>query len=150
MPKSLPPEGRWVSFSVSVREADLKRIDAARAAGTPAEVKRSVWARPFVLAGLAAAEKSARSLEALREQALASDVEPVGDPAELARLSVEAHAAQIAGEAGSKPPARKAARSRTARPRSAPTTSGEESCPHPPGRVHKGLCGACGTNVGQR
>jgi hypothetical protein len=25
-----------------------------------------------------------------------------------------------------------------------------EDCPHPRARVHKGLCGACGTHVGER
>ena len=30
------------------------------------------------------------------------------------------------------------------------TASPEPSCPHPKARIHKGLCGACGTNVGQR
>jgi hypothetical protein len=26
----------------------------------------------------------------------------------------------------------------------------EDDCPHPKARIHKGLCGACGTNVGGR
>jgi len=144
---------------VSLRRADLDRLDAARGEGTPGEVNRSKWVRLLVLAGLDAIEmpdapapalvRAAERLHeieqerpgaaALRERALASDVEPVADPAELALLSVESHAAQIAEEAGyealapehaAEDPGRRQAaraarrpRNRTARPRSAPTAT---------------------------
>lgn len=31
-----------------------------------------------------------------------------------------------------------------------PAATGRTQCPHPPARVHKGLCGACGTYVGTK
>jgi hypothetical protein len=71
---------------------------------------------------------SGARLQELRAKAFASDVEPVTDPAELSRLSVEAHTAEIAAQ----------------------TVPEQDTCPHPKARINKGLCGACGTYVGSK
>ena len=42
------------------------------------------------------------------------------------------------------PPAPKPRKKRRAAPVAAELAP-QDTCPHPPGRVHKGMCGACGT-----
>ena len=87
----------------------------------------------YLSSELAAAWKaSGRSLTDLVRAGLAADTEPI--EATLRRVIREEIAALPAG-AGLLP--------------SRPAHSGPAGdCPHPKARVHKGLCGACGTNVG--
>jgi hypothetical protein len=47
MAREVPPEGKWVPVTVSLREKDVERLDVARGA-----MNRSEWARMILLAGL--------------------------------------------------------------------------------------------------
>lgn len=124
-------------MSARFSEAEAAEIDAAR--GT---TERGTWLRE---AALSVARGSRRKppgkrgssiaspvtperLQELRDKALAADIEPVSDPAELARLGIEAHCAEIAAQSAPKP----------------------ANCKHRNLRMAKGVCPDCKTYVAKR
>jgi hypothetical protein len=96
MAKPVPAEGPWRSFSVSLRQADLERLDAVLGGKN-----RSEWTREVILADLNAREPFEPQWSA--PPALPPPVVATtfggGGSADLSRLSVEAHVAQVAAEA---------------------------------------------------
>lgn len=134
MARERTPLGKRVVIPVRVSEPMAEAVDKARG-----DTARSVWVEEAIAARLAVEAKppssrrpsvsatSPERLAELRAKAAAADVEPINDPAELARRSIEAHTQEIAAQAAPKP----------------------KNCKHPKVRV-KGTCPDCFTYVGSK